>query len=72
VDLFLNNVVGLLALEVALDAFDNVALHGAHVIANVADAHGLEERDERLLIHVQLLGDLIHPNFAHAPRSTFT
>src|SRR6185437_17133635 len=43
----------------------------AHVIAHVADAHGLEERDQRLLIHVQLLGDFVDPNLAHAPRSTF-
>jgi hypothetical protein len=54
----------------ALYALDHVSLDGAHVIAHVADSHGLKERDERLLIHVELLGDFVDPNFAHAPRST--
>jgi hypothetical protein len=53
----------------APNALDHVGFNSAHVIAHIADSHGLEERDERLLIHVELLGDFVDPNLAHAPRS---
>lgn len=43
---------GLLPLEVAFDALDDVGLDSAHVVAHVADSHGLKERDQRLLVHV--------------------
>jgi hypothetical protein len=68
-DPLLDHLGRLLPLEVPLDALDNVGLDSAHVVAHVANAHGLEERDERLLVHVELLSDLVDPDFAHAPRS---
>ena len=67
----LDDLWSLLPLQMTLHPLDDVGLDGAHVIAHVADAHGLEERDQRLLIHVQLLGDLVDPNLTHAPRSKF-
>lgn len=51
----------------ALETLDNLGLHGAHVIAHVADPHGLEEPNQGLLIHVELLGYLVDPNLTHAP-----
>ena len=69
-DPLLDDLGRLLPLEVALHALDHVAFDGAHVVAHVAEPHGLEERDERLLIHVELLRDLVDPNLAHAPRSS--
>jgi hypothetical protein len=59
-----------LSLEVSLDALDGIRLDGAHIVLHIADTHGLEERHQRLLIHVELLCDFIHPDFAHAPRSS--
>jgi hypothetical protein len=53
----------------SLDPLDHVGFDSAHVIAHVAYTHGLEERNQRLLVHVELLGDLVDPDFAHAPRS---
>jgi len=60
----------LLSLEVPLDALYGIGLDGAHIVLHIADTHGLEERHERLLVHVELLRDFIHPDFAHAPRSS--
>ncbi len=71
-DPLLHHLRRLLPLEVPLDPLDDVGFDGAHVIAHVANTHGLEERDQRLLVHVELLGDLVDPDFAHAPRSTLT
>jgi hypothetical protein len=50
----------------------DVLLDGAHVITHIVHAIRLEERYERFLIHVVLLGELVHPNFAHSTRSTLT
>jgi hypothetical protein len=55
---------------VSLHALYGIGLDGAHIILHIADTHGLEERYKRLLIHVELLRDFIHPDFAHAPRSS--
>jgi hypothetical protein len=63
----------LLSFQVSLDdALSDLLLDRAHMIAHIANPTGLEERYERLRIHIVLLGELVNPNFAHSTRSTFT
>jgi hypothetical protein len=70
-DALLVDLGSLLPLEVPLEALHDVALDSAHVVAHLGDPQRLEERDQLLLIHLQILGDLVDPLLAHAPRSTF-
>ena len=63
-DALLDDVVRALLLEVALHALDRLGLDGAHVVAHVGYADGLEQPHDLLRVEVQLLGHLVDANLA--------
>src|SRR4051794_35628124 len=55
---FLDGAWRLCLLEVPLHAVDHLRAYGAHVIADVRHAHGLEQGDEALVVHAQIASHL--------------
>ena len=53
------------ATEVALRTLYLICAHRAHVVANFVNPKRLKQRNEGFVIHPQLLGNHIHPKFAH-------
>jgi glycogen operon protein len=55
----------LLLLEVALDALDGLRTNRTHVVACLGHAHGLQQRNEGLVVHAQVLGHLVDSQLGH-------